>query len=291
VTNPSFDSDFSYPESIQQYPRSSEILGWPADRARVWQDQTTKPDGFDASFPNTNSRQRTAETCRTVKQRHSQVNLFNNIMRGTIGSNKMTAGCIVTTDAERAIMDKSKCVRYAANVRPANTKRLREEGMGNNSAESDGVESRFGDEKKKYREKNRLTAARCRLKKKGNNEDIVMKHHKLSIMNSILKKQVQDLHSELTDLRTHALNHQDCKCPVTQYNINHARTFAQVEAPTLSMGFYGSGEGFPYIRSVPGGGDIPSILSTPRSPDFTFSSITMLDKAGQRAYTFTWCPV
>jgi hypothetical protein len=276
VTNPSFDSDFSYPESIQQYPRNLEILGWSADRARVWQDQNTKPDGLRASSPDANSRQQTVEIWRTVKQRHSQVNLLNNTMSGNTDSNKMTAGCIVTTDAERATMDISKCARYAANVRHGNAKRSREEGMGSNSAESDGVESRFGDEKKRYREKNRLAAARCREKKKGNTEDIVMKHHKLSIMNSMLKEQVQNLRSELTDLRTHALNHQDCNCPITQYNINQARTFAQVEAPTLSMGVYGSGEEFPYIRSMPGGGDIPSILSTPRSPDFTFPSITML---------------
>jgi hypothetical protein len=177
VTNPSFDSDFSYPESIQQYPRSLEILGWSVDRARIWQDQSTKPDGFGSSSPDANSRQRTVEICRTVRRRHGQVNLLNNTMSGTTGSNKTTAGCIVTTDAERAIKDKSKCARYAANVRHANAKRLREEGMGSNSAESGGVESRFGDEKKRYREKNRLAAARCREKKKGNTEDIVMKHH------------------------------------------------------------------------------------------------------------------
>jgi hypothetical protein len=278
VTNPSFDSDFSYPESTQQYPRSLEILGWSVDRASVWQDQNTKPDGVGSSSPDANSRQRTVEICRTVRQRHGQVDLLNNTMSGTTGSKKTTAGCIVTTDAERAIKDKSKCARYAANVRHANAKRLREEGMGSNSAESGGVESRFGDEKKRYRKKNRLAAARCREKKKGNTEDIVMKHHKLSIMNSMLKEQVQSLRSELTNLRTHALNHQDCNCLITQYNINQARTFAQVEAPTLSMGANGSGEGFPYIRSMPGGEDIPSILSTPHSPDFTFSSISMLGK-------------
>jgi hypothetical protein len=278
VTNPSFDSDFSYPESIQQYPRSLEILGWSADRANVWQNQNTKPNGFGASSPDANSTQRTVGICGTVKQRHGQVNLINNTMSGTIGSNKMTAGCIVTTDAERTIMDKSKCARYAANVRHANAKRLREEGMGSNSAEGDGVESIFGDKKKKYRETNRLAAARYRSKKKGNTGDIVMKHHELSIMNSTLKEQVQDLRSELTDLRTHALNHQDCNCPITQYNINQARTFAQVEVPTLSMGFYGSGEGFPYIRSMPGGGDILSTLSTSPSPESTCSSITKLEK-------------
>jgi hypothetical protein len=247
VTKPSFAPDISYPEGTQQHPRCLEIFRQSADRARAWQDQNTNPDGFGASRPDANSGHQIVEIRRTVKQRHGQIKLLNNTMSGVIPSNKATAGYIVMTDPKRAIMDKSQCARNAANVRHAKTKRLREEGMGSNSAENDGVKSRFGDKKEKFREKNRLAAARCCSKKKRNTEDVVMKHRELHIINSMLKKQVQDLRSELTDVRTRALNHRDCNCLITQYHINQARTFALVEAPTLSVGFYGSGEGFPYI--------------------------------------------
>jgi hypothetical protein len=271
VSNPSLDSDFPYPEGIQQHPRSFEIFGQSADYARVWQDQNTTPDGFGASSPDANSRQRTVEICRTVGQRHGQIKSLNNAMSAIISSNEVAAGYIATTDAKSATIDKSQRARNAANMRHAKTKRLHEEGVGSNSAESDGVESKFGDKKKKYREKNRLAAARCRSKKKGNTEDIIIEHRKLSNLNSLLKKQVQDLRSELTDLRTHALNHQDCNCPIARYNINQAKTFARVEAPTLSVRFYGSGEVFPHVWSILGGRDIPSELSISASPDFTFA--------------------
>lgn len=119
---------------------------------------------------------------------------------------------------------------------------MRKEGRGSNPVDNDDGEGDAGGKKEKYREKNRLAAAKCRAKKKENIEDIEVKHRKLSALNSSLRKQIQDLRGELMGLRTHALGHQDCNCQISRYNTNRAKRVALgAEASSTSMGFHGDG--------------------------------------------------
>lgn len=186
--------------------------------------------------------------------------------------------------SERAENKRYKRARNAANQRHAKTKAMRKDSQASNTADSDDLEREGGgDKKERYREKNRLAAANCRAKKKENIENIEVKHRNLSAMNSALKKQVQDLRVELTGLRTHALNHQDCDCQIARYNINQAKKVAMgAEASSPTMGFDGDGRFFTYRQSPPGiGGDMSSqtnSFTTPSNP--AFASIMTPDDVG-----------
>lgn len=199
-------------------------------------------------------------------------------------SKTASAEAVVLDAAERAKSDKSERARNAANQRHAKAKKMRKDSDGSIPIDSDEEEGEVGDKKEKYREKNRLAAAKCRAKKKENIEDIEVKHRKLSAMNASLKKQVQDLRGELTGLRTHALNHQDCNCQISRYNINQAKRVALgAEAPSPSMGFGGVGGSLSYMRSPPGlgaMGRMPSHSNFNSPSNFAFASVTTPDDMG-----------
>lgn len=138
--------------------------------------------------------------------------------------------------AQRAKSDKSERARNAANQRHAKSKKARKDSRMSQSSpvsDDDGNKHR----KERYREKNRFAAAKCRAKKKENIETIEDRHRNLRPLNNVLKKQVQELRGELTGLRTHALDHQDCNCPISKYNVNQARRVAMyvdtAESPTF----------------------------------------------------------
>ena len=224
---------------------------------------------------------------RTVKQQFGQITPPDDTMgEGPPGkvAKIATAESTATRASERAKTDKSERARNAANQRHAKTKAMRKDSQASNPADSDDVEGEGGgDKKERYREKNRLAAAKCRAKKKENIEDIEVKHRNLSAMNSALKKQVQDLRGELTGLRTHALNHQDCNCQIARYNINQAKRVALgAEAPSPTMGFNGDGRSFSYHQSPSGmGGGMPSRANSFANPsNFAFASVTTPDDIG-----------
>lgn len=186
----------------------------------------------------------------------------------------------MTEAAERARTDKSERARNAANQRHAKTKKMRKDSQESNPVDSDDEEGEGGDKKEKYREKNKLAAAKCRAKKKEYIGDIEVKHRKLGAMNSTLKKQVQDLRGELTGLRTHALNHQDCNCQISRYNINQAkRVTLGAEVPSPSMGFHGGGGSMQYLQS-PSMGDLNSRTDSFGPSSFAFASVTTPDDMG-----------
>ena len=199
-------------------------------------------------------------------------------------SKSATVAAVVTDATERAKWDKSERARNAANQRHAKAKKMRKDSGSSVPVDSDDTEGETGDKKEKYREKNRLAAAKCRAKKKENIEDIEVKQRKLSAMNSSLKKQMQDLRGELTGLRTHALNHQDCNCQISRYNINQAKRVALgAEAPSPNMGLGGIGGSLSYMRSPPALGSLSRITSQSKfnSPsNFAFASVTTPDDLG-----------
>jgi hypothetical protein len=248
----------------------------------VWQDQPSGGGGFGSAFQEAGLMQQIVKNRRTTHQQFGQITPPEDSMNEFGESKSATAEAVVMEAAERAKSDKSERARNAANQRHAKAKKMRKDSDGSSiRVDSDDGEGEVGDKKEKYREKNRLAAAKCRAKKKENIEDIEVKHRKLSAMNSSLKKQVQDLRGELTGLRTHALNHQDCNCQISRYNINQAKRVAMgAEAPSPGMSFNGIGGSLSYMRSPPGLGGMGQMpprtnFNTPSS--FAFASVTTPD--------------
>jgi hypothetical protein len=126
---------------------------------------------------------------------------------------------------------------------------MRTNGRGNSRTTRNAGEGEAGDKKERYREKNRCAAAKCRAKKKEDTEGDEVRYRELSTMNSLLKSQVQDLRVELTGLRMHALDHHDCNCPVSKYNMYRAKmVILGGEIPSHPMNLQGSGVLMPYIK-------------------------------------------
>ncbi|TKX26109.1 bZIP transcription factor-like protein [Elsinoe australis] len=83
------------------------------------------------------------------------------------------------------------------------------------------------DKKDKYREKNRVAAAKCRAKKKEHTDGLEENHRTQSMLNSLLKQTEQNLRDELSFWRTQALQHAFCDCSAIQeYNMKKARALA-----------------------------------------------------------------
>jgi hypothetical protein len=227
--------------------------------------------------------QQIVQSRRTTNQQFGQITPPDDSNNEFGESKNAIAEAVVMDAAERAKADKSERARNAANQRHAKAKKMRKDSEGSIPVDIHDAEGNVDHKKEKYREKNKLAAARCRAKKKENIGDIEAKHRKLSAMNLSLKKQVQDLRGELTGLRTHALNHQDCNCQISRYNINQAKRVAlEAEAPSPSMGFNGIG-GLSYMLSPPGLGGMgrtpsPSNFNSPSN--FAFASVTMPDDMG-----------
>jgi len=283
MLNSSFDPDFSFSENPNQLPHGNSGFGQPLNPVHMWHDQSTSGGGFGAGFPDANTMQQIVQHRRSAKQQYGQITPPDDSVDEFPEPKRATAESAVAEAAERAKTDKSERARNAANQRHAKTKRMRKDSEGSDPVDRDDEDGEGGDKKEKYREKNRLAAAKCRAKKKENIEDIEVKHRKLSAMNSSLKKQVQDLRGELTGLRTHALNHQDCNCQISRYNINQAKRVALgVDASSPSMGFLGGGGGsMAFMRSPPGIG-MPSRPSNYVSPsNFAFASVTTPDDMGE----------
>ncbi|KAM0722581.1 hypothetical protein Q7P37_002022 [Cladosporium fusiforme] len=280
VNGTSFDPEFSFPESDNQFTQNSGPFGQSFNAGNLWQDHSTPSDSMGSAFPDANAMQQIVQNRRSVKQQFGQITPPDDTISEFTAPKQTSAEAAVAQAAERARHDKSERARNAANQRHAKTKKMRKDSQGSNPVDSEDEEGGTGDKKEKYREKNRLAAAKCRAKKKENIEDIEVKHRKLSAMNSSLKKQVQDLRGELTGLRTHALNHQDCNCQIARYNINRAKRVAMgADAPSPTMGF--GGGSLSYLRSPPGmGGMSPQPNSFANSSNFAFASVTTPNDMG-----------
>ena len=88
----------------------------------------------------------------------------------------------------------------------------------------DGV---AGDKKDKYREKNRVAAAKCRAKKKEHTDSLEDTYRTQSAMNTALKQTEKSLRDELSYWRTQALQHTFCSChPIQEYNLRKAQSMA-----------------------------------------------------------------
>ena len=86
----------------------------------------------------------------------------------------------------------------------------------------------IGDVKKeKYREKNRVAAAKCRAKKKEHVDGLEDNHRTQSALNIALKQTEKTLRDELSFWRTQALQHTFCNCrSIQDYNMQKAQNMA-----------------------------------------------------------------
>jgi len=143
--------------------------------------------------------------------------------------NSTSIDIAATQDDERARTQKLERARSNASRQHAKTTGMLEGNHGKHAAKTRNDDDEVSDKKGSYRERNRLAAARCREKKRGYVEETEVEHLELSVMNTSLKEQIQDLRDELTDLRTRALTHQDCNCHVVRYNMSRAKQIASSE--------------------------------------------------------------
>ena len=99
-------------------------------------------------------------------------------------------------------------------------------GVGSLDADRCVVDGRV-DKRDKYREKNRVAAAKCRAKKKEHIDGLEESHRTQSMLNALLKQTAQTLRDELSFWRTQALQHGYCDCKAIQeYNMRKARALA-----------------------------------------------------------------
>lgn len=196
--------------------------GYTLDPSNMWQQISSQAVGETGNMFG-NQDQTVAERPATVQQRYGQITPPDDIFDDMVS-------------AERAKSDKSERARNAANQRHAKSKKARKDCRINQPSPVSGDDG-HEDKKERYREKNRLAAAKCRAKKKELIETTDDRHCNLSALNNVLKKQVKELRSELTGLRAYALDHQDCNCPITTYNVNQARRVAMCVDTTASPTF------------------------------------------------------
>ena len=140
-------------------------------------------------------------------------------------------------------MDNSQRARNAANQRHAKSKKgieMREDSKVIDSPDSDGEGAGVESKREKYREKNRLAAAKCRMKKKDNVQGLEERSREMSAENNFAKVEMRQLRDELTNLRTMALHHsahiQGCNClALHAYNARKAGELAsEWSIPELS---------------------------------------------------------
>jgi hypothetical protein len=89
-----------------------------------------------------------------------------------------------------------------------------------NKADTQAIEK-----KQRLRQKNKVAAAKCRVRQKKQTQTIQAKYGRLSEANAQLKSCVQELRRELNGLRACALGHADCGCPIARYNQGQTKRF------------------------------------------------------------------
>lgn len=245
----SFDADPSAPESTQQFPQCSDVFGRFADHIHACQNQNINPSVVGAEFPDANSLKQTEQNHTTAIQQFGQITPLYDAITELRPSTLPATEFAVTEAAEKVRTDKSERARNAAHQRHAKTRKMRINGRGSSPATKNAEEGEAGDKKERYRERNRSAAAKCRAKKKEDIGGIEVRYRNLSTMNSFLRSQVQDLRVELTGLRMHALDHHDCNCSVSKYNMNRAKTIVLgEEIPSRAMVLQESGVFMPYME-------------------------------------------
>ncbi|KAM3423121.1 hypothetical protein BST61_g577 [Cercospora zeina] len=173
-----------------------------------------------------------------------------------------------TTNTEPPLSAKSERARNAANQRHAKAKRAKKESAKGTKSQSGNEDDRDEDgevdgKREKYREKNRLAAAKCRAKKKTHTEDLEESARHITATNNRLRAEERELRDLFSSLRHQALAHdptQGCNCAaIHMYNHNKA----QEAARTAAMGLVGMGMPIQGLPSPSIGSDMSGMNSPP----------------------------
>ncbi|CAK3810725.1 hypothetical protein DOTSEDRAFT_69427 [Lecanosticta acicola] len=158
---------------------------------------------------------------------------------------------------------KSERARNAANQRHAKAKKARKD-SGRSAGTPDDEGDEVEDKRERYREKNRVAAAKCRAKKKVNTDDLEQSAREVTAKNTRLKAEERELRDLFSSLRDQALAHdptQGCTCQtIHQYN----RHKAQETARGVMTGF---GVQSPSQQSADSGS--PSTIASSRTHSFS----------------------
>lgn len=157
------------------------------------------------------------------------------------------------TQPEQAGNSKSERARNAANQRHAKAKKARKDSVrskGESPADED-VRGSGVDKREKYREKNRLAAAKCRAKKKTHTDDLEESARNITATNNRLRAEERELRDLFSSLRNQALAHdptQGCTCTAI-HTYNHHKAQEAARGAAMSFGV---------MASPPMGSDEPS---------------------------------
>ncbi|KXT18542.1 hypothetical protein AC579_2277 [Pseudocercospora musae] len=159
----------------------------------------------------------------------SVVQQFGQITPPDDGTPKFSPAKQNTLTASQASSDstaKSDRARNAANQRHAKAKKAKKDSARDAKDADDEVDD-VDDKKERYREKNRLAAAKCRSKKKTHTEGLEESARFITAQNNKLRAEERELRDMFSSLRHQALAHdptQGCTCQaIHMYNSNKAQ--------------------------------------------------------------------
>ncbi|EME47481.1 hypothetical protein DOTSEDRAFT_69427 [Dothistroma septosporum NZE10] len=156
----------------------------------------------------------------------------------------------VTPSSSAAATAKSERARNAANQRHAKAKKARKDSARSVESPEDEEDDEVEDKRERYREKNRLAAAKCRQKKKINTEDLEESARMATAENNKLRAEERELRDLFSNLRNQALAHdpsQGCNCKaIHNYNMLKAAETARGAMSGVHMATFPS----PSVRST-----------------------------------------
>jgi hypothetical protein len=115
----------------------------------------------------------------------------------------------------------TRIARYAAIQRHSKAQESRRISYCNSGATA--AEAQVTEKKQRLRQKNKIAAAKCRVRQRKQAQTTQAKYKCASEANAQLESYVQELRRELNGLQTRALGHADCDCPIVWYNLNQAK--------------------------------------------------------------------
>ena len=173
-------------------------------------------------------------------------------------------------------------VGASSSMSPRNSKRPSVRSSQKSRKESRASEDgSTGDKKDKYREKNRVAAAKCRAKKKEHTDSLEDTYRTQSAMNTALRQTEKSLRDELSYWRTQALHHSFCDCvDLQEYNMRKAQSMAfgtnngAAPSPVLMNGPSGS-SGRNHLRSSSNADMVSPVMSeASQSNSFVYGVMT-----------------
>jgi len=213
------------------------------DPSNVWADADPSPvdpvDNANNSHPPSHQGDIVKSRPEHVTQRWGQITPPDDGASGN--KRKDSAQFTGAQSVSKPKLDNAERARNAANSRHSRAKKSRQASeQESQSGPSEGSDDDdVEDKREKYREKNRLAAAKCRLKKKDNVETLEIRHRDLSAKNNYMKREERKLRDELSRLRTMALGHcagnPNCRCdPLHYYNQRQMRALACGFGPSMA---------------------------------------------------------